>query len=115
AEFLAKFANVHDQPAEVQTSILQALYFLNGKVVADAASLAKSKTLKTVVNAAASVSTAKRIEELYLSVLSRKPRPEESKRLVKYVDSGGPAQDRKTALGDVFWALLNSTEFILNH
>ena len=35
--------------------------------------------------------------------------------LVEYVDSGGPSKDEKTALGDVFWALLNSSEFLFNH
>ena len=28
---------------------------------------------------------------------------------------GGAAGDKKKALSDVFWALLNSSEFILNH
>ena len=31
------------------------------------------------------------------------------------VDDGGPARDPKLALGDVFWALLNSSEFLMNH
>ena len=47
--------------------------------------------------------------------LARKPRPEESARLVKYVDQGGMSANPKQALADVFWALLNSAEFILNH
>jgi hypothetical protein len=54
---------------------------------------------------------AKRIEDLYLVVLSRKPRPQETKRLLEYA----AAHQSKQALLDVFWALLNSTEFILNH
>jgi len=52
---------------------------------------------------------------LYLVVLSRKPRPDESDRFVRYVDKGGPDHDPKKALADVFWVLLNSPEFILNH
>jgi hypothetical protein len=44
-------------------------------------------------------------------VLSRKPRPEESERFVKYVDAG----DTGKTLADVFWVLLNSPEFLLNH
>ena len=48
-------------------------------------------------------------------VLSRKPRPEESERFVKYVDSTAAARDPANALADVFWVLLNSPEFLLNH
>ena len=42
-------------------------------------------------------------------------RDEELERLVKYVEKGGPSSDSKKALADVFWALLNSSEFIFNH
>jgi hypothetical protein len=35
--------------------------------------------------------------------------------LVAYVNTGGPTGDAKKALADVFWALLNTSEFILNH
>ena len=33
----------------------------------------------------------------------------------EYVASGGPTGERRKALGDVLWALLNSAEFALNH
>jgi peptidyl-dipeptidase A len=36
-------------------------------------------------------------------------------RFVKYVEGGGAQKDKKKALADVFWALLNSSEFMLNH
>lgn len=52
---------------------------------------------------------------LHLATLSRKPRPAELERLVKYVDRDNPSGDRKKALADVLWVLLNSSEFILNH
>ena len=42
-------------------------------------------------------------------------RPSEAARLVPYVESGGPSKDPNKALADVFWMLLNSSEFILNH
>jgi hypothetical protein len=35
----------------------------------------------------------------------------EAERMMKYVKDG----DSRKALADVFWALLNSGEFILNH
>ena len=48
-------------------------------------------------------------------VLARKPTAAEVGRLAGYVESGGPGKDRRAALADVFWALLNSTEFAVNH
>jgi hypothetical protein len=111
-QFLARFHNPHEQPTEVQTSIQQALFLMNDRLMDDATSLAGSGVLAAVARAGPSRSTAQRIEELYLAVLSRPPRPEESERLVRYVEAG---KERTAALRDVYWALLNSTEFILNH
>ena len=66
--------------------------------------------------------TAERLEVLYLAALSRPPRPEELSRLTRYTESartaqlaGTPAQRYNRAVADVFWTLLNSGEFILNH
>jgi hypothetical protein len=103
-----------EEPTETPTTIPQALALMNGWAVADATSLRKGGLLAGLL-ANRSLDTAGRIEALYLATLSRRPRPEESKRLVGYVKSGGPNKDAGAALGDVFWALLNSTEFSVNH
>lgn len=113
AMFLAKFSN-QDNRTEWQTSILQALALMNGKFIDDATSIERSKNLAAVVDAPF-LNTEQRIETLYLATLSRKPRADELARLVKYVTSGSPKDNQKDALADVFWALLNSGEFILNH
>ena len=108
AEFLAKFTNTTDKRTEMQTSILQALFLMNGGTLNN--SVKSSKALKTVQDNTKSP-IAKNIEELYLITLSRKPQPHELDRLVRYVE----ARERAEALADVFWALLNSSEFALNH
>ncbi|HMC64429.1 MAG TPA: DUF1553 domain-containing protein, partial [Gemmataceae bacterium] len=113
AQFLEKFAN-QDKRTESQTTILQALFLMNGKLMADATSLEGSGTLAIIADAE-SLSTARRLETLYLVALARKPRAEEAARLIKYIDAGGPRKDKKKAFADVFWALLNSAEFRLNH
>jgi hypothetical protein len=112
ALFLAKFGG-QEQKADYQTSILQALYLMNNEFIADRTSLLKNRTLATL--AEQRTSTARKVESLYLVVLSRKPRAEESERFVRYVEKGGPAGDPKKALADAFWVLLNSPEFMLNH
>jgi hypothetical protein len=113
-ELAARFARPNEKPTEGQTSILQALALMNGKFVDDATRRERSETLAAVAHAPF-LDTAGKIETLYLAALSRKPRAEESARLVKYVDKGGPSGDPQRALADVFWALLNSGEFLLNH
>ena len=52
------------------------------------------------------------VEELYIRALSRRPSEAERKRMLALVSDR--ATDRK-AYEDVFWALLNSTEFAFNH
>jgi hypothetical protein len=52
------------------------------------------------------------IEELYVRCLSRKPTAKESAKLTALVAADA---DKKRALEDVFWALLNSREFMFNH
>jgi hypothetical protein len=110
AKFLAKFPTQPDQPTEAHTSIQQALHLMNGRLSADAVSLEKSRALAAIADGPGG--PAERVERLFLVVLSRKPTEAEAKRLVAYVESGG---DKKKALADAFWALLNSTEFAVNH
>jgi hypothetical protein len=120
AEFLTKFAST-DRPVDAETSILQALTLMNGKVTAAATSLERSETLAAVIDAPF-LTTAQRIETLYLATLSRKPTKKELDRAVKFVDDA--VEEAKTedkpkagneALADVFWALMNSPGFLLNH
>jgi hypothetical protein len=86
---------------------------MNNEFIAGRTSVPRNRTLATL--AEQRTSTARKVESLYLVVLSRPPRPEEGERFVKYVDAGGATGDPKAALADVFWVLLNSPEFILNH
>jgi len=52
------------------------------------------------------------IEELYVTAYSRRPTDTELKRTMDYV-AGQP--DKKKALEDVLWVLVNSKEFMFNH
>ncbi|MGF1582964.1 MAG: DUF1549 and DUF1553 domain-containing protein [Gemmataceae bacterium] len=113
ARFLADFKRT-DYPTTTQTSILQALALMNGKVVSDATSLRTSQTLTAIVEAPF-FTTKDKISTLYLATLSRLPRETELKRVEAYVQTGGARRDEKEALGDVFWALLNTPEFRFNH
>src|SRR5262249_3329335 len=52
------------------------------------------------------------LEELYVRCLCRKPAAAELSRLVALVER---VSDKKTALDDAFWSLLNCREFMFNH
>lgn len=114
SEFLELFALDNTSAIERQTSILQALALMNGQFTSSATNLENSATLAAVTEFPL-MSDPDRIETLYLATLTRKPRPDELKRLTTYVASGGPSKNSKAALADIFWALLNSAEFLFNH
>jgi hypothetical protein len=112
--FVELFTNRDEKPTEGETTILQALALMNGPLMANVTSPETSDTLAAVAEAPY-LDTTGRIETLYLAALSRRPRNDELKRLVAYVERGGANKDQSKALGDVFWALLNSPEFRFNH
>jgi hypothetical protein len=112
AEFRQKFSEANVARTEGETTILQALSLMNGKLVAGAIDLAQGETLAAVVDAPFLDSQAK-VEVLFLATLSRRPSADEGRQFVEYVESGGLKHDRAAALADVCWALLNSAEFVL--
>lgn len=114
SRFRELFGGESEDLAEAQRSILQALALMNGDFIATATSLENSETLAAVIQAPF-LGTEGRIETLFLASLNRAPTAEELSRLVEYVETGGTGGDANSALTDVFWALLNSSEFLLNH
>ena len=52
------------------------------------------------------------VERLYIATLARKPTPQEVETFKPIVASQA---DLKKNLDDLFWAVLNSREFIFNH
>lgn len=114
SDFLELFAPDNNAITERQTSILQALALMNGEFTSNATSLERSSTLAAIADFPL-MKDSERIETMYLATLARKPRAEELERLTKYVDAGGPSKNSRAALADIFWALLNSSEFLFNH
>jgi hypothetical protein len=109
AAFLAPFDDPNSQPVDFQATIQQALMMMNGRLTEEATRPGKSATVAAVL--ASNRPMARRIEELYLVALSRKPRPPETRRLLDYTAN----RESNQALRDILWSLLNSTEFVLNH
>jgi hypothetical protein len=110
--FLTQFA-LRGHATEPETSITQALALMNGRFLNLVTSCEGSPTLVAVCETPG-MTTPERIEALYLAALSRKPTAKERDRMVKFVADGGTDRTAEH-LSDVFWVLLNSAEFRLNH
>jgi hypothetical protein len=111
-EFLSKFTT-QDKRTELQTSILQALFMMNGKFVAQQTSVEKNTSLAQII--IQDTPHERRLESLYLWVLSRLPRPDETRHLVAFIEERARRGQQAEAIADIYWALLNSAEFMLNH
>jgi hypothetical protein len=110
-QFLTRFA-LAGPPGEPETSVQQALTLLNGRFVAWATDPERCPTLIAVTQTPR-MSLAQRVEALYLAALSRKPTAKELARAERHVKAKPDREAER--LADVFWVLLNSAEFRLNH
>ena len=93
---------------EVQGTIPQALLMMNSALV-QAYTSAQGKTLLADLLAKGQTDD-QIVAALYERVLARKPTDEEQATCRRYIQKVG---DRKEALEDVLWALVNSTEFLI--
>ncbi len=94
--------------ASTDPTLSQALHLLNGTTVER--KIEKGAVIQRLL--ADKQTPAQVVENLYIRCLSRKPTTDELGRLEGLVAADGNA---RTALGDVFWAILNSREFVFNH
>jgi hypothetical protein len=111
--FTEAFAE-QEKKTEYHTSIPQALTMMNNQMITEQTHPDNSLVLGAII-ASPFMTDAGRIEALFLAALSRKPTAEEAQKYLRYVEKGGATKSKKKALADVFWALLNSTEFKFNH
>jgi hypothetical protein len=118
---LARFMSTGDRAVDVQTSILQALTLMNGGLVSDATGADGTGLLAAVIDAPF-LDDAGRLETLYLAVLGRQPRSDERVRMRRHIETAAAAhsgeerrQRCRDAFTDVFWVLINSGEFVVNH
>jgi len=113
-EFIATFANQAESATDRSSTILQALSLMNGDFISDATDLTDSRTLAAVIDAPF-LDKKEKINALFLATLSRFPTEKERSTFLDYINSGGANDDKQAAVSDVFWALLNTSEFLLNH
>ncbi len=113
-DFVKRFGDIgEDEFDGFGGTIPQRLVMMNGELV-------RERTKEDLMmNAATRIALISpdddiAVETAYLAVLSRRPTPAEQSHFVAALrdDSG---IDRSTRMGDLYWTLLNSTEFSWNH
>jgi len=105
---LANRDSVHSSETRSEPTLAQALHLINGDTVEG--KVAQSQVVTNLLKQNQPPESI--INELYIRVLSRKPTDAEIKALLLSV-AAKPA-DRQ-GYDDIFWALLNSSEFAFNH
>jgi hypothetical protein len=104
--------NEDDEPTLFSGTIPQALMLMNGDLTKQAISPEPGGFLAAVLSNPRLRSPNQKIQALYVSALGRIPtRPEYSK--IEKVMRQAP--NELVAYQDLYWALLNSNEFVLNH
>src|SRR5262245_6043093 len=102
-----------ESPDQFRAGIPQALMIMNGVMVATGTDLDDSRTLRAVVDAPF-LETQDKIEALYLAALTRKPEAKELEKMLAHVQSQADKEARRKSYVDIYWALLNSPEFVLS-
>jgi Protein of unknown function (DUF1549)/Protein of unknown function (DUF1553) len=93
---------------KMEPTLSQALHLMNGDTVN--AKIQQGGVIPKLM--AQTKFPEERITNLYLRSLARKPTKGEMEKLMSRL---APGSNEKQALEDVFWALLNSREFLFNH
>jgi hypothetical protein len=113
SELTANFGDDEGNEVTFNGTVVQALMMINGSELNSAIS---SKDGGTVVSASAKQTVKAKLDYLFLAALNRPPTGREIDRMTRVLRTApAPSKDPLAPLEDVFWALLNSNEFILNH
>lgn len=112
AQFLDRLEAPTRRATEFQGGIPQTLTMLNGELVAGLVDPQQGDLLAAVVDSPF-FDDRERVETLFLATLGRYPTDDEWSLVEAYLGSPESVQSREV-LGDILWALVNSSEFVLN-
>lgn len=96
-QLVAKFGGGTNR-SDMQTSILQALFLMNGSWLAELTDPTKSNTLIGLLESPF-LDDGQRIDQLYLGTVNRKPNATEKARVLKLLEN---AKNRPQSFGDIF-------------
>ncbi|KAA5539890.1 DUF1549 domain-containing protein [Roseiconus nitratireducens] len=95
--------------ASTDPSLSQALHLLNGSSVSQ--KVANGNKVKNWMEKEG-LSEQQVLDRIYIRCLARRPSREELDQLMPQITA---AENKAAALEDIFWAVLNSREFVFNH
>lgn len=101
-------ATVCSCEVKMDPNLSQALHLLNGETTTQR--IAEGKLVERLLSEGKPAEAI--IDELYVRCFSRKPTDEERAKVMEGVNA---SPDKTVALQDVFWAILNTREFMFNH
>jgi hypothetical protein len=110
--FLGSFGQSNRQRnvKSLEGNIVQASLLLNSKVVKDRVKAVPGSRLHKLLNQEPPLSNEDLVDEVFLSVLSRHPLPEEKKVAVDQI-----REYRTRGAEDLMWALVNKLDFIFSY
>ncbi len=112
-DFVRRYGDMGEDEFDARSgTIPQRLLLMNGDVVREQIKEGLFSAPSSIAGLARDDPTA--VEAAYLTVLTRRPTPEESAHFAARL-AGTSGDDRKQRLSDLYWTLLNTTEFSWNH
>ena len=111
-QFVVAFENdENDESTTFNGTIPQALMMMNSELMEKACSVERGSFLFESMSKPGP--EAQKIQDLYMAALTRQPTRSELGKVQKMLNSYGP--QKLNGYQDLFWALLNSNEFVFNH
>jgi hypothetical protein len=112
-EFVRRMRPPPGSATEYRAGTLQALMLMNGPVAATVTAYDRSSLVGAL--GAPYLENRDQIEAMFFAILARPPDSDETDACEQALKAAGNDDERKRALSDILWALLNSTEFAFNH
>ena len=107
---MSNLGSATDGRGDFQASLTERLFVSNNAYLRQMIQRRKGNLADTILTS--QDTWEQKVERLYLTILTRPPRPAERERFVKHLTSSGSAD---ALVEEAIWALLASTEFRFNH
>lgn len=95
---------------EVDSSVVQALHLMNSKDLQN-----KLSGENPWLDSLTKLSSEEAVKEIYIRLYSRFPSETETQTSSAHLENATEEKDKRVAIEDMVWSLLNTAEFVLNH